>query len=239
MAISAQYSKEVRENLSYFPSWEPGDSVSPGDVGELDDDGVFHRQTTLRKLFPQLPLLIRRDAKPNRMGFQSENSVSVHSKEAASIPGSDSRGDSATVEITFSRGGAVVFDAANLSRRFIENLHEIRAHIEKHRKSWPRKYVLVSHVEEAESFAVLISGAAGASVSLTGKLTALRHFDLAEGSVSIVNSRNIGYQRIGTGPILLRVYGLGFFGKTKLLSKGEEQRQDAEETFQELSPHAF
>lgn len=234
MSISAQYSKEIRKNLSYFPSWEPGDTVSPGDVGELVK-GVFIRQRTLRDIFPDLSLAIGREAQPNRMSFHSQNAISIEVKEAGSVPGLDIDAAKASAEITFSRAGAVIFHAANCSRRFIENLGETREHVEKHRGSWPEGYALVSHVEDAESFAVLISGSAGASVKLLGTLAALQQFQLAEGSVSITGARYIGYQRTGTGTVLLRLYGLGFFGGGKLLSGGEKPAHDPGVECRELS----
>src|SRR5262249_9153420 len=98
-------------------------------------------------------------------------------------------------------------------------------------------YSLVSHVEEAEQFAVFISGAADGSVGLTGKLDALQQFKLAEGAIAITNLKSIGYHRIGSGPILLRLYAFGFFGG---LSPQEAEAQVAEDPaaeFQELSPH--
>jgi hypothetical protein len=236
MGISEQYSKEVRENLSYFPSWEPGDAMSPGDVGEIIK-GVFHRQTTLKKLFPLLPVKVRHDAKPNSMIFQSENSVSIRFQGGAAAPHAASAVASGSLEITFSRAGAVAFHATNSSRHFIENLHEIREYIEQNRKEWPKGYALVSHVEEAERFAVFVSGAAGGSVGLAGKLDVLQQFQLAESTVAVTSSKSIGYQRIGSGPILLRLYALGFFGGFHPQEQAREVAEAPEEEFQELSPH--
>src|SRR4051794_33359388 len=108
MGISEQYSKEIRKNLSYFPSWEPGDQVAPGDVGELIK-GVFHRQTTLQKLFPELTVTVKRDAQPNLTKFQSKDAISVRLQGGAFVPDAGT----ATVELAFSRAGAVVFHAVN------------------------------------------------------------------------------------------------------------------------------
>jgi len=234
MAIDAQYSKEVRTNLSYFPCWEPGDKVSPGDVGELIK-GVFHLQTTLGAMFPELQVKIGHDAKPNRSSFQSENSVSFQFKPVVAVPGGGPAGAVGSVEITFSRGGAVVFQAANCSRRFIENLHETREYIASHLYAWPKGYAFVSHVEDAESFVVFVSSGAGESVSLDGKLEMLQQFKLAEGSVSAASVQNIGYQRMSTGPILLRLYGPGFWGGIKLLAGGEGKPEGLEGEVPELS----
>jgi hypothetical protein len=233
MGVSEQYSKEIRKNLSYFPSWEPGDQVAPGDVGELIQ-GVFHRQTTLTRLFPELTVTVKRDAKPNVVMFQSDNAVSVRLQGGASVPGAVN----GSVELDFSRAGAVVFHAVNCTRRYIDNLHETREFIVQKRKqdrqAWPSGYVLVSHVEEAERFAVLVSGAAGRSVTLTGQLDLLRQLKLAEGQVAVVGSA--GYHRISSGPILLRAYGFGWWGRLKPQGAGEVAPQGQEPDFQELSP---
>lgn len=236
MGISAQYSKEIRGNLSYFPCWEPGDKVSPGDIGELAE-GVFHRQGTLRETFPELSVVVRREATRNRVSFHSLNAVTVELDATATAPGLEAVGTKASAQVAFSRGGAVIFHAQDCSRRFIDNLGEVRRFIETHRGAWPKGHALVSHVEDAESFSVLVSGGAGASLTLEGSLEALQQLRLAEGGVTMTGARNIGYQRAGAGSVLLRLYSIGFFGKTGLLSGGREIPRGSEAELLELSPH--
>jgi hypothetical protein len=235
MAISDGYSAEIRKNLSYFPAWEPGDKVSPGDVGELIK-GVFHRQTTLRELFPALQLVIERDAKPNTTAFQSANAVTMQAKGEGSIPTTGAATAAVSAQILFSRAGAVVYHALNCTRRYIGNLLAVRGHIDRNRQGWPKGHVLVSHVEEAERFAVFISNGAGASVNLSGNADVLKEFKLADANVAVTSASNVGYQRISSGPILLRLYGFGFLGGVKLLSREEEVSSKAvEEVLRELS----
>jgi len=224
--------------LIYFPCWEPGDKVSPGDIGELVE-GVFHRQGTLREIFPALSVVVRRDDKPSRLSFHSLNAVTVALNAATTTPGLKEDAMKASAEVTFSRGGAVIFHAQDCRRRFIDNLGEVRRFIETRRDAWPKGYALVSHVEDAESFTVLVSGAAGASLTLTGRVGPLQQLQLAEGGVTMTGARNIGYQRAGAGSVLLRLYGLGFFGKSGLLSASKDipRESDADIELRELSPH--
>jgi hypothetical protein len=234
MGISDRYSAEVRKHLSYFPTWEPGDNVSPGDVGELIK-GVFHRQTTLPDLFSTVALSIERDAKPNTTAFQSAKGVTIQTKGEGTTAGTGAVKADVSAQIVFSREGAVLYHALNSTRRYITNLLEVRQHIDRHRESWPKGHVLVSHVEDAERFAVFISSAAGESVNLTGNVNALEKFELADASLAVTAKSNVGYQRISSGPILLRLYGFGFFGGVKLLSREPSQARSAAEEFEELS----
>lgn len=232
MSLNVQYSKELRKNLSFFPVWQPGDPVSPGDLGELVD-GVFYRQTTLQQLFPGLRCKIAEDSSPQTMRFHSERSLVVQTAATGSIPGEVAGAVEASVEITFEREGAVVFHAISTGR-YIENLHHVREQISERRTSWPRGYVLASHVEDASRFAVLVSSAAGASVQLRGEIQALRELSIADPSVSVVASRNLGYQTVGSGPVLLRLYGFRLLGRRpRLLSAGDDMTPEAE--FAELS----
>jgi hypothetical protein len=56
--LNVFYSTEVRNNLSYFPVWEPGAKISAGDVGPVVK-GVFEKKTTIQDLLGFTPTVVR------------------------------------------------------------------------------------------------------------------------------------------------------------------------------------
>jgi hypothetical protein len=50
MELRVEYAANVRKHLGYFPVWQPGDSIVPGDIGELNH-GIFIRQTSIADFF--------------------------------------------------------------------------------------------------------------------------------------------------------------------------------------------
>lgn len=220
MALAVQYSQEVRRQVMSYPVWEPGEEVRPGDVGELTD-GVFHRTGSVRDIFDDLDLstaeresdeVIVRSA-----GVRKRAAGAAGSVTAAGLPLG-----AAAASVEFSSSGAVLLHATGCSRQSLTKIGALRRTIEDRVSDWPRGTALVSHVETAERYAVAIAGGRDAALSIEGSLEPLNALKIADASISVSGDRDIAYQRKGAGPILLRIYGFGFWGRlggTKLLSR--------------------
>jgi hypothetical protein len=237
MSIQKQFSKEVRGNLHYFPVWEPGQATLPGAVGEIVQ-GVFHAQTSLEKLFPHLKVDVNKEDRPNeRRGFQSKGCIQTKiSGSGGALAGSSGLKIEADGEIAFSRAGAAVLDSSDLTYHRITNLHEVRSYLTSRRYEWPRGYVLVSHVEEAANFGVVISNSESTVISLSGGAEAIAKCWLAGAGVSIRNIHDSAYTKFGSGPLFLRLYGFHWYSrKPRLLAAHEDVPDGSEVELAEIS----
>jgi hypothetical protein len=221
MNLVKEYAAHARKHLGYFPVWQPGDAVAAGDVGELEH-GVFRRQASLSEVFPKLKLSFAEVTVKGITCFRSEDCSATGIQGEGTVPVEGAVDAEATVRIAFGRAGGAVFDAEDCMERYIANLLEVRTFVERHRDQWPPQFKLATRVTAAKRFRVLISGAAGASVDVAGDAKARGSWNLAHAKVSISNEKNVGYQRTGSGAILVGLYGFGWFGKQlRTLSGGE------------------
>jgi len=145
----------------------------------------------------------------------------------------------ASLDVSFDREGGVIFHALDCVEDSIDDLHSVAGQVEKLRAKLS-DFVFVSHVESARRFAVLVSQGAGAALKLKGDTSAIEALNVADASVSIVESRGQLYQRHGDGPVLLRLYGFKWWSR-KVQPQGmagEGAGDDAKEArLEELSPH--
>jgi hypothetical protein len=230
--LEKEFSKSVRQHLGYFPVWQPGDAIVPGDIGDLDN-GVFRRQASISEIFPKLELDIESLKVDGLTRFRSEDCTATTIQASGNVPAQGAVNANAAVELKFGKAGGSVFDALNCTEVYIKNLLEVRTHVEQHRDKWPPKFKLATRITKTDRFMVLISGASGASVDISGDAKALGSWNLAHASVSTSNQKNVGYERTGNGAILVGLYGFGWFGKSlKVLSFTAAMSPDPE--FREL-----
>ena len=145
----------------------------------------------------------------------------------------------ASLKLTFGKAGGAVFDALDCTEHYITNLYEVTTYVDQHRDQWPAGFKLVTRITEAKRFIVLISGAEGASVDLSGDAKALESWNLAHTSITTSNEKNVGYERTGNGSILDGPLRLRMFGKNlRVLSATDKVSPEVE--FKELpARHPF
>jgi hypothetical protein len=232
MPIERKYSHELRHQYGFFPVWPPGDAIEPGEVGTLRD-GVFRKETTLKRLLPACPYSPSSPIKMDRpFQYSSKDIKKLGIQATGDVQGT------ATVKLSaqFGYSGGVIFEARDIRRFGIEDLAEIRRFIQSNRSIWPREYVLVGAVDRADSFRVLISEAAKGTFSLSGNMDAIENLHIADASLSVGAESQIGYQTPrGKGAIFANVYGFsGLFGLNFGLLGGDAMKSDDEE-FVEVS----
>jgi hypothetical protein len=232
MNLEKDFAAHVRKHLGYFPVWQPGDAVAPGDIGKLEH-GIFRRQASLSDIFPQLKLDIDQVVSENVTQFRSEDCSTTSIQASGTVPPQPGINANASVKLTFGTAGGAVFDALDCTEIYVKNLLDVRTYVEQNRHEWPKGFKLATRVTNAKRFMVMISDAAGASVDITGDATALASSHLAHASISTANERNVGYRKTGNGAILVGLYGFGWFGETlRVLSAAEPMHAEAE--FKEL-----
>jgi hypothetical protein len=208
MSLQSLYSSEMRHQLQVFPIWQPGDPITLGDIGTLKN-GVFEKQTTLKKHFPDIEFTAVKSKLDHPYRFRSKDCVLASAGGGAGLAGG-----TATLEakVQFGAHGGVVFDAAELQREAIDDLLDVRIKIRARRAEWPRGMVLVTAVDSCKTFRLLISETGSASASLRGNADAIGGLSISDPSVKIAIDADAGYQTKGSGPIAATVYGFGWIG---------------------------
>ncbi|MBN1270773.1 MAG: hypothetical protein JXB26_00750 [Candidatus Aminicenantes bacterium] len=201
-SLATKYSQDFRSNLSYFPVWQPGDPIYPGEIGYIEK-GVFYSEGQITHLFSDLNFTVKKKAGTSSMSFHSDSGISVDGGVSGSFPLKAEGG----VRVSFSRKGGSIFHAVNISLQYIKNLNTVAGTISKWYQKWPKGMVFVTHAEVAERYAVLISKSGGWEVDLKGDISALKALQIAHGSVALSSVKGAGYNRTGTGPVALRIYG--------------------------------
>jgi hypothetical protein len=229
-SLATQYSKKFRNKLSYFPVWEPGWPISPGSIGRLRH-GVFSQEGQVTDVFKDLSYEIKDSTVAKSMSFYSDSGISI----SGGVSGSHLVQVNGTIRVSFSRANAVVFHATTLTLRYIDGLYRIISLIAKRRNEWPKGLVLVSHMEVAERYAVLISESGGWDLELRGEASALASLHIADASVSVTTVNGAGYHRSGTGPVTSRIYGFKTFDRQLRLLSAHEPINDGS-PFDEISP---
>ena len=239
MTLQSLYSSEMRHRLQVFPTWQPGDPVEVGDIGTLKN-GVFEKQTSLTAHFPDIAFVPRTSKLEHPYRFQSKASLVASAGAGVSLPEGAARVDA---KVQFGDRGGVVFDAAGLERTAIDNLLDVRTKIRARRAEWPRGMVLVSCVDTAKRFQLLVSETGNSSVSLHGRAAAIAGFSIADPSVKIAIDSDAVYRTKGSGPVAAIVYGFGWLGyllkRFKLLEQEPDELADDFDVFRELDAAEF
>jgi len=241
MSVEALYSSEMRRQIKQFPVWRPGDPVEPADIGTLSD-GVLRKQTTLSKVFPELKYKITSTKLENPYLFVS--SSAKKGKLQAAAPNPSGIPVTANMKIEFGGKGAVVFAATDISRKYIEDLYQVRKYIKENKAQWPKGMVLAGVVETAGTFRVLVSESKNGSVSLSGDAKALGAINIADASVGISLENAGGYDsQRARGPISVTPYGFNWWdalrGRIQLLEHDDEAVSTTDDDFVELSADEY
>jgi len=232
MELSRAYADQVRKQLGYFPVWQPGDAVTPGDVGPVEH-GLFRREAGLSEIFPQLKINVASRRVKGPTQFHSSECSIISLRGSGKVPKHGAIDANIALRLTFGKAGGAVFDALDCTDRYIKNLLAICTYVDTHRRDWPPHFTLATQTTVAKHFVVLVSAEDGASVDLSGRARVLNSWNLADASIKTSAPKNIGYERSGDGAILVGLYGFGWFGKRlKVLSATETMPPEAE--FKEL-----
>ena len=233
MTLRKVYSREMRHELGVFPVWQPGDPIEVGDIGTLDE-GAFQKQTTMKSLFPDYRLKIERQPLNRPYRFSSRDCIIGQLQTSGSLPAEAN----AMVEVKFGSEGGVIFEATDIRRTSIDDLFQCREFIKTHRKLWPSKGVLVTAVDTANSFRLLISATRNGSATLSGRADALSGMKIADASISISTNSAAGYQVTpGAGAIAAQLSGFGWLGY--LAGDFHLLEMETEPDFVDLMPRDF
>lgn len=213
-ALSATYTRELRNRLGYSATWVPTLEIRLGDVGRLQDHG-FEHVTTLADL--GIPFGKRSTPATSSIDYTSEGGVSLEMKAAGTVPplGSGLGQAEAGIIVSFSSKDATVLTATGCVTSSVEDLRAVQGRIlELHGQGeWDDDYVAVTEVVAAACTTVLISSGSDGSVVFSAAAgVELGPLSIASTEVGLrVSSyRNIGTRIVAEGGLtpLFRAHGI-------------------------------
>jgi hypothetical protein len=197
MSVNAQYTAEMRKRFGYSATWVPTTEVRLGDVGILRNY-EYERVRTLKDF--GIGFKIRTDPAMGILEYTSADSVSLDVKAASDIPTGAKIADlGARVEVSFSKGNAVFFQASDCITTSIEDQHALGHSLLKLYEAgdWPEDYVVITEVIRAKRTTVLVSSGHNALIELAIKGDIKPgYYTLVDANAGISVSRvhNIGTQ---------------------------------------------
>lgn len=203
MAIAKDYSKEVLKHLSAIPIWEPGYLVKPGAIGRIRD-GVFYEEGSLKDLWAEAPLGVEPQGGRDERYFASSEVSLAKAAVAGGIPNAPAKVDA---KIKFERKGACVLHATRLTVAGLAELRSVLAFMDRNKEAF-EDLTVVSHVEVADRFRIFCAESDDWEIGIAGDLSAVEALKIADASVSIASSSGAGYQASGSGPLIVRLYGV-------------------------------
>jgi hypothetical protein len=214
VSVSQQYTRELRDELGYLPTWLPITHVSPGGVGRIVDYQYTHVGTLAD--FGITYEIEDGDARAD-FEYQSAGSVSAAVKLAGEAPaaGSTLATADAGIALDFSKEHAIVFRATGCRSTRIKNQLALGAAVlaKYQTGAWPDDLVVVTEAVSAASATIVISSGDKAHLDLraSGKADAAGlHLANAEAKLQIARESNIGTKIIAEAKLtpLMRTSGV-------------------------------
>jgi len=195
-AIHTAYTQEVYANLRpLHATWEPTQPIRLGEVGILQGKS-FRQQTHLQDL--GIEVRQRLGSSRSSLWFGSNGTTNIQFKPAiAGAPGVVPV--NASLELSFSSGGAVFFHAAKCTSTLISDKVSLKRDVLKRfqNSKWDPEWVVVTEAILAGSSTIAIAGQAGATLELEAQ-TSTPTVDLAEASLKfeLRAVQRVGFQLI-------------------------------------------
>lgn len=155
------YQQEMHDKMGFFATWLPGDPIDIGDVGVLEN-GRFRRMTSLREV--GIGCEVSTGQSTQTVQYTSRRGTKVTTSVGAAVP----MVAKAEITIEFSREGAFVFNASNLSPQRLENRMAVAEQIVKLYKTgnWKKDWLLVEALHTADSATIIVSEDSSAGLVL-------------------------------------------------------------------------
>jgi hypothetical protein len=168
LKTSKFYLKHMNAQTAYRATWDPGRKLTIGQVGKLDDAGVFNVFTSLEAV--GIPMQVDIDTTSGEVDYTSSNSVTISTKLAGKAPvaGSVLTDTEVGFSFDFKSDKAVVFKASGLKTNHITNLADIQtAILAKYADgTWPKDYLIITELVSADAATIIISNSANSKLDL-------------------------------------------------------------------------
>lgn len=146
------YQKEMNDNLGFFSTWLPGDSIEIGDVGVLEG-GRFRRMASLKEL--NIPFEISTGKGLQNVQYTSRAGTKIATTAAVVSSGIAK----AEITVDFSKEGAFVFHVSHLQPQHLANRVTVSHELVKAytKGKWRKEWLFVEALHTADYATIIIS----------------------------------------------------------------------------------
>jgi len=231
------YLAHMSAKTGYRAAWDPSRPHVIGQIGKLDQSGVFNVFSNLEK--EGIPVETLADPSTMEMDYTSHDSVSISVKLSGKAPqaGSVLTDAEAGFSFEFKNERSIVFQTSGHRTHQLTNLAEIeRLIIQKFKDgNWDKNWLIITQLVEANTATIIISNSSNSSLELSAKASAgTTDLKLTDASLGLTVAREKGstlkyITQNGLTP-LYRVMGIRhpLFGKPQLSTKGDKEEQQKE-----------
>ena len=140
-----RYHQEIHDDLGFFATWLPSDTLEIGDVGRWEG-GKFRHASSLKEL--RIPFTINEGRAVQDIQYTSKHGTTINASAKALV----SAVAKAEISIEFSSEGTFVFHASKLHLRQLENRAVIAKDLLKNYKlgHWDKSWLLVESLHTAD-----------------------------------------------------------------------------------------
>ena len=178
------YLSHINKQTGYRATWDPGKPLKLGQIGKLDDYGVFNVYTSLEG--EGIAVQTAQDGTAGDLDYTSSDSVTISTKLSGSAPvvGSGLSAAQAGFSFDFKSEKSVVFQASGITTSHITNLAAIeKAILEKYRAgNWDKNWLIITELVTAASATIIIVN------SSTAKLDLKAQADISSGTLKLTDA---------------------------------------------------
>lgn len=169
------YQEEMHDNLGFFATWLPGDTIEIGDIGVLEG-GRFRRMASAKDFGMNLHVT------PGSAAQDVQYTSSKGTKIGTGVNADVANVANAAIKIDFSRAGAFVFHAAQLRLHRLENRAEVGQQIvQAYRDNkWNKDWLMIEALHTADAATIIVSEDSSAGIVLGARAAAIPSLMLAD-----------------------------------------------------------
>jgi hypothetical protein len=199
--IANLYSDAVNKHFRVlYANWEPGSPVELGDYGVMEGN-IFIPMGRLKQDFPEFKgnfLQVTHDQSKDNKEFKSERGVEVCLLPKGSLSVQGVELAKATMDIKFSSGNMVYFNAMGCSTSRITNKAKLGEVLKQMLSGgrWKKEYCVVTDLVEADKAIIVVSNSGNSGISFEADSPLVEKIDLADATIklSLKTEKDIGYK---------------------------------------------
>lgn len=213
MSLKETYTRELKDNLNYTPTWLPNVKLSLGDIGVL-----LKHEFVYRTNIGNLGISFAAGQRGARASYShiTSDAVTRTIKVAGKAPmvGSVLTDADAGITFKFNRKNAIVFDASDCTIAAIKDQESLKKAIltSYELSQWDYDYVVVTELVSAGNTSIIISEGSEGLYELKAKAGVSPTYEAinVEGNFSIAHEAQIGFNLLAKSGVtpLFRCLGL-------------------------------
>ncbi len=216
--IAAQYSRHLRRQFGFWPTWLPDAHVAVGDFGQIQQ-GVFMREGHASDLSVSYPLVNLQAYSDQVFASEGVRHAMVDGEASAQV--AEGR---AGARIEFGRALGVFVGLRNCREERVSDMISLAAQLDGCRQAghWSDAQCLVTGVVKADSALIAVSSKSGGVLDIAATVPSPNILALLRGDVHIASEFGVAYRSLVTAGCtpLLRLSRLSSHGELIVRGSG-------------------